>query len=110
MALVSQLELPGSPSEQGSAETVPYTWQPVLLAGESCTAATATATEYDPRYPNDTKDVSTTVVPTPPTVANGVITTVVTALTAGYEYRVLIKTTLAANHTETRYIRVRCQL
>ena len=110
MALVSQLELANSPYEQGSSETVPYTWTPILAAGETCTAATVKVYEYDPRYIYDSKDVTATVSAGVPSVTAGVITVLVTALTAGYEYRIQITTVLSASHTEMRYLRVKCQI
>ena len=111
MPPVSQLELAGSPYEQGSRETVTYSWTPVLAAGEACTAAQAAAFEYDPAYPNDTKDVSSAVLATgTPTVSNGTVSVTVQALTPGYEYRVEVWSAPSATHVEERFLRVRCQV
>lgn len=110
MPVVSQIEFSNSPFEQGSGETTPYTWTPTLLAGETCTAATVKVYQYDPTYANDTLDVTATANPAGATVSASTIQVVITALTAGYEYRVQVTTVLSANHTEMRFLRVRCQI
>ena len=60
MAIISQLELPGSPTEQASVGATTYYWDPTaeLAAGDTIGSPGAVVLEYDPRYPADTKDVT----------------------------------------------------
>ena len=115
MALLSMLELPGSPTEQASAATITYYWDPTaeLGAGESVSSPTCTVTAYDPAYPDDTNDVTaTSVAPGSPFVGvgsyGGLVGVTVQGLTAGYEYRVLLGCTASAGHVPVRFFRVRC--
>ena len=115
MALVSQLELPGSPSEQASYATQTYYWDPAaeLASGETVSGPGAKALQYDPHYPWDTMDVTATVLAAGSpfvgmgTYANQVGVTV-QGLTPGYEYRVELWFTAAAGHVPGRFFRVRC--
>jgi len=63
MAIISQLELPGSPTEQASGGAATYYWDPTaeLASGETLSSPAVVVLEYDPRYPTDTKDVTATV-------------------------------------------------
>ena len=116
MALLSQLELPGSPTEQAVAGATTYYWDPTaeLATGETLSSPSAVVLEFDPRYPVDTKDVTSTVVAAgSPFLGSGVnagqvgITIPAGVLLAGYEYRVQLSVIASGGHTPARYFRVR---
>ena len=117
MALLSQLELPGSPTEQASFGATTYYWDPTaeLASGETISSPAATVLEYDPRYPLDTKDVTATVAAAgSPFLGSGTnagqvgITIPAGVLTAGYEYRVQLSALASGGHTPARFFRIRC--
>ena len=119
MAIISTLELPGSPTELSStAPASSFYWNASLelLSGETLSAPICTVLEYDPRYPTDTKDVSTTVlaVGSPSIVASGTyagdvqVTIAAGVLIAGYEYRVMMSATGSLGTSPQRYFRIRC--
>ena len=117
MALISQLELPGSPTEQASVGATTYYWDPTaeLAAGETISGPAALVLEYDPRYPTDTKDVTATVVAAgSPFMGNGAnagqagVTIPANGLTPGYEYRVQLSVQASGGHTPVRFFRIRC--
>ncbi|MCL4545111.1 MAG: hypothetical protein M1118_11025 [Chloroflexi bacterium] len=117
MAVVSQLELPGSPSEQASYAVITYYWNPAqtgdLASGETVTNPGAKVLQYDPRYPWDTVDVTaTTLAAGSPFVGTGAyaaeVGVTVQDLVPGYEYRVELWFTASGGHTPGRFFRVRC--
>lgn len=119
MAIVSQLELPGSPVEQASWGSTTYYWDPTndLATGETVSNPAAAVLQYDPRYPSDTKDVTATVLAAgSPFLGSGAnagqvgITLAANALAPGYEYRVQLSVLASGGHTPARYFRVRCLL
>ncbi|MGI8915211.1 MAG: hypothetical protein ACR2JY_15735 [Chloroflexota bacterium] len=119
MAMVSQLELPGSPTEQASAGATTYYWDPTaeLAAGETISNPVVLVLEYDPRYPADTKDVTATVAAAgSPFLGRGAnagqvgVTIPANVLVAGYEYRVQLSVLASGGHAPVRFFRLRCQL
>jgi hypothetical protein len=117
VAIVSQLELPGSPTEQASFGATTYYWDPTaeLAAGETLSSPAATVLQYDPRYPTDTRDLTATVVAAgSPFLGSGAntgqigITVPAGVLTAGYEYRVQVSALASGGHTPARFFRIRC--
>ena len=121
MALVSTLELPGSPAEVSStAPATAFYWNDTaeLQTGETLSAPVCTILEYDPRYPLDTEDVTATVqaAGSPAIVASGVnagdvsVTIKAASLTAGYEYRVMLSATGSLGTNPQRYFRIVCKL
>lgn len=119
MVILSQLELPGSPTEQASYGATTYYWDPTaeLAAGETLSSPLATVLQYDPRYPTDTKDVTATVVAAgSPFLGSGAnagqvgITISAGVLAAGYEYRVQLSVLASGGHTPARFFRIRCLL
>jgi hypothetical protein len=119
MVILSQLELPGSPTEQASFGATTYYWDPTaeLAAGETLSSPAATVLQYDPRYPTDTKDVTATAVAAgSPFLGSGAnagqvgVTIPASVLTAGYEYRVQLSVLASGGHTPARFFRIRCLL
>ena len=119
MAIISQLELPGSPTEQASGGAATYYWDPTaeLASGETLSSPAVVVLEYDPRYPTDTKDVTATVAGAgSPFLGSGAnagqvgITIPANVLTAGYEYRVQLSVAASGGHTPARFFRIRCFL
>ncbi len=117
MAVVSQLELPGSPAEQASDATVTYYWNPAatgdLESGETVTSPGAKVLQYDPRFPWDTVDVTASVLAAgSPFVGTGVyaaeVGVTMQGLVPGYEYRVALWFTASGGHVPGRFFRVRC--
>ena len=119
MPIVSQLELLGSPTEQASYGATTYYWNPAndLAAGETISVPAAKVLQYDPAYPNDTKDVSSTALAAgSPFLGTGTyagqvgLTVPVGGLTPGYEYRVQVSCLASGGHTPARFFRVRVQV
>jgi hypothetical protein len=117
VAIISQLELPGSPTEQASVGATTYYWDPTaeLAAGETIGSPAAAVLEYDPRYPTDTKDVTAIAVAAgSPFLGSGVnagqvgVTVPANVLTPGYEYRVQVSALASGGHTPVRFFRIRC--
>lgn len=121
MAVISQLELPGSPVEQPSWAAQTWYWDPAneISSGETISSPTATVYEYDPAYAAnvaDYKDVTASVVSGgAPTIgtgthANMVQITLLSGLQVGYEYRVELTCSGSLGSTPARYFRVRVRV
>jgi|GEM_PF-5578110 len=117
MPIVSQLELPGSPTEQASWGSTTYYWNPAndLAVGETISSPAAKVLKYDPTYPNDVTDVTTAVLAAgSPFLGTGGnagqvgLTVAAGMLTPGYEYRVQLSVAASGGHTPARFFRIRC--
>lgn len=116
MPLPSPDELPGSPVSQTSWASDNYFWDPSaeVSSGSTFSAPTATIYEYDPAYPSDAKDVTATVCAGGAFMGSGAnanqVGVTITALTAGYEYRVQLGCASSDGNQPGAYFRVRCQV
>ena len=108
MAVASSLELAGSPTEQGSLATEPYTWNPApeLAAGATISAPTVKVLQYDPANPAVQTDVSVAALVATPVIANNTVSFSLHALAAGSEYRVQMTCVSSTGETPERYFRV----
>jgi len=136
MAIISQLELVGSPVEQASWSAGTFYWDPSgaqppavnvlpspvneLGSGETISAPTAKVLQYDPAYAAnvaDAKDVSSTVLASgSPTIGTGAhanqvkVALQANALVPGLEYRIQLTCTGSLGATPARFFRVRCRV
>ena len=119
MPTASMLELENSPSELASwALASTYYWDPTpeMQSGEVPTSPTCVVLQYDPRYPADTRDVSSTVLAAgSPTVGTGSHASQVqvgvraAVLVPGYEYRFDLTTMGSLGTACARFFRLICK-
>lgn len=104
-----QLEMWGSPVEQGSTETVPYSFNPGNLLGAGETVRSVVVKAYEVSQSTGvSSDVSATVLFGSPVIDQNKVYQAIRSLTLGKKYRVEVTCTITNTKIVSGFMIIKC--